>query len=153
MRWEIAKNMRCDLLAFTGINFSGKRTTMQIYPSSKKGDLEGPGISSLVVIAPYDTRVVLLSSVSETDWEQMAWRAIEIKKGVAYIGRSPLPMVRVPDLENLDKVNVERTDPDFFQSYPHVDTLAEGAGKGWTYGRTGPLKGLVQAIRIEKVGG
>ena len=94
MRWEIAKNMRCDLLAFTGINFSGKRTTMQIYPSSKKGDLEGPGISSLVVIAPYDTRVVLLSSVSETDWEQMAWRAIEIKKGVE---EGDVVMLRSPE--------------------------------------------------------
>lgn len=153
MRWEIAQNMRCDILAFTGINFSGRRTTMQIYPSSKKGDLEEAEISSMTIIAPIGTRVVLCSSISD-DWEEHPWRAIEIHKGVAYLGRgAPLFTVRIPDLENLDKVNVERTDPDFQQSAPIANTLAEGKGKGWTYGRPGDLKGHVQMIRVEKVTG
>lgn len=152
LRWDIAQNMRCDLIAFTGINFSGRRTTMQIYPSGKKGDLESGEIGSMSIIAPIGTRVVLISSASETDWELLPWRAIEIHKGVAYKGRAPLPMVRIPDLENLDKVNVERTDPDFQQSYPIANTLAEGKGLGWTYGRVGPLRGLIHAIRVEKAG-
>lgn len=152
MRWEIAQNMRCDLIAFSGINFSGRRTTMQIYPSGKKGELDEGDIGSIVVMAPVGTRVVLCSSISD-DWEAHPWRAIEIHKGVAYQGRSAHVLtVRIPDLENLDKVNVERTDPDFAASPPIANTVEEGKGKGWTYGRPGDLKGRIQMIRVEKAG-
>lgn len=152
MRWEIAQNMRCDLIAFSGINFSGRRTTMQIYPSSTKGELEEGDIGSIVVMAPVGTRVILCSSISD-DWEEHPWRAIEIHKGVAYQGRSAHVLtVRIPDLDNLDKVNVERTDPDFAASPPIANTVAEGKGKGWTYGRPGDLKGRIQMIRVEKAG-
>ncbi len=151
LRWDIAQNMRCDIIAFTGINFSGNRTTMQIYPTGKKGDLESGNIGSIVVMAPVGTRVILISGASETDWESHPWRAVEIHKGVAYQGRNAHVLtVRIPDLENLDKVNVERTDPDFSESYPIASSVADGKGKGWTYGAVGPLKGKIQAIRIEK---
>ena len=50
MRWEIAQNMRCDIIAFSGINFSGRRATMQIYPSGKKGDLELPEVGSITIM-------------------------------------------------------------------------------------------------------
>lgn len=151
LRWDIAANMRCDIIAFSGINFSGRRTTMQIYPSGQKGDLDSGDIGSITVMAPVGTRVVLITSASDSDWESSPWRAIEIRKGVAYQGRSAHVLtVRIPDLENLDKVNVERTDPDFSASYPIAANLADGKGKGWTYGCVGPLKGRVQAIRIEK---
>ncbi len=149
MRWEIAQNMRCDIIAFSGINFSGRRATMQIYPSGKKGDLELPEVGSITIMGPIGTRVVLCTSSSD-DWEEHAWRAVELHKGVAYIGRSGLPTVRIPDIDAVDKVNVERTDPDFQASPPIANTLADGKDKGWTYGRPGDLKGRIQMIRVEK---
>ena len=125
---------------------------MQIYPSGQKGDLDSGDIGSITVMAPVGTRVVLITSASDSDWESSPWRAIEIRKGVAYQGRSAHVLtVRIPDLENLDKVNVERTDPDYEESYPEAATLADGKGKGWTYGRIGPLHDIIDAVRVEKV--
>lgn len=151
MRWDIDTNMRCDIIAFSGVNFSGRRTTMQIYPSSKKGDFNDGDIRSCTVIAPLGTRVIFCASSSEEDWEASPWRAVEIVKGVAYKGRASLPMVRIPDLQKIDKTNVERTDPDYEESYPEALTLAEGQGKGWTYGRVGPLHGIIGAVKVSKI--
>lgn len=151
MRWDIAENMRCDLVAFTGVNFSGRRSVVEIFPSGKKGDLEGDAIQSLYIMAPLGTRIVLIASASESDWEQHTWRAIELRKGSAFKSKQGLPAVRLPDLDLMTKPNAERSDPDREESYPLAATLAEG--KDWTYGRVGmqDLKNHIQAIRIEKV--
>ena len=152
MEWEIAPNCRVDIAFYTGPNFSGHRTVVEVYPSGRKGELpNSTDIQSVVIAGPLGHRVVFKASVSETDWQEQTWRAIELQKGTAFKNRNGVPMLRVPDLDAQDKPNANRSDPDLEVSYTNVETL--DAGTSWTYGRVArlPLKGNLRAIKIDKV--
>jgi hypothetical protein len=151
MNWIIAPNMRCTLQFFTGINFSGTRTDIEVFPSGKNKELKEDEIQSVAVIAPKGVRIVLSSAPDIPSWEERAWRAIVFTDSDPFKTPEGKLAFRVPDLDHLDAPNARRTDPDFDQGYVQVKTLAEGTG--WTFGRVGPapLKGHVQTIRIDRL--
>ena len=151
MEWDIAENIRCDLAAFTGINISGERSMVTVYPSGVKGDIDPSRFQSVVISAPVGIRVIFKSSVSADDWENFPWRAVEIRASNSFTNKGGNPTVRIPDLDTLEDFDARRTDPDFTGTYPVVEKLA--AGRTWTYGRVGRigLKNHVRAIRIERV--
>ncbi len=148
MQWVIENNSRCDLLTFSGINLSGHGSRVQIFPSGRQGDITSP-ISSLIIAGMPGLQVILCSMTDEMSWEDHPWRAIELKVGSSFRTKDGRLAVRIPDLENLDRPSDQRMDPDFQCSYDHVESLA--ARMGWTYGRTGPLRGRVHQIRIGRV--
>lgn len=152
MRWDIAEKVRCDIIAWSGINFSGRRKVARIFPvGGLQGDeFESCDISSLMVVGPIGVRVVLMASSVEEDWESRPWRAICLVEGYTFTTKKgDKPAVRIPDLDWLDDFDARRSDPDFQVTYDQVAHLAEG--RGWTYGRTGdtPLRGHVRSIKVD----
>lgn len=148
MNWVIDKNIRCDLLTYSGTNYSGKTHRVQIFPSGRQGDLSGP-IGSLIWAGPFGLRLTLCTSAAEEGWEAQPWRAIVMVKGNTFRTRDGRHAVRLPDIELLHRADAHRVDPDFEQSYDFAEDLA--SGKGWSYGRVGPLHDRVQCIRIDRV--
>lgn len=151
IEWQIEGRIRCDVVAYAGKNLNGKRTTMRIFPSgSQQGGIDSSELVSMVVRAPYGTRILLITH-PEGDWQRHPWRCIRMLKGkVMGPGKSQLAGARIPDLDLLDRGDAKKTDPDLQSSYPYVDALADGVG--WTFGRGGPggLKRRVKLIRIER---
>ncbi len=153
MRWDIAPRTRCDIIGFSGINFSGTRRHCAIYPAGGKqgDDIDGAHLQSVIVVAPEGTRVTFITTALETGWEERTWRSIEIRKGACYKTKDGDLAARAPDLDFLDKPNAMRCDPDFQASFDEVGTPDKG--KGWTYGHmTGDdLKDNIRAIKVEKL--
>ncbi len=147
VRWELAPRLRCDVVAFSGLNLSGERRVVEVHAvGGRQGDLSPEDVRSFAFIAPLGYRLVLAASDGD-DWEQHPWRAVHVKAGSAFMTKEGRPCVRIPDLERLDAPDARRTDPELECDYDFAGTLAEGSG--WTYGRNGPLKGRVRQIRIE----
>ncbi len=153
MRWDIAPKIRCDIFAFSGINFSGTRKHVQIFPvGGQQGDsLDGFDIQSIAIAGPQGTRVTLMTTGVETGWEEKPWRCFRITKEKSYKSEGGLPAVRAPDLDTLDAFNARRSDPDFEASPDAAENI--DAGTSWTFGRFSgdPIKGNVRAIKIDWV--
>jgi len=147
MDWEIAPNMRCDLVGYTKPGYAGTRHIVQIFPSGRQGDLPEQ-LGSLAFVAPIGSRIVLVTSPA-TDWTGGPWRAITIVKGKAFRTKDGRPGVRVPDIDLLDAPDAHRTDPDFEQTFDFAESLQ--AGTSWTFGRAGPLKDRVLRILVDRV--
>ncbi len=155
MRWDIEEGVLAEVRLFTGLNFSGERLHVPIMRGRIQGgpyEIDGARIKSMGVIAPYGTRVVLVSAASPAGWQALAWRAIDVVEGHTFESLSGRPAIQVPDIDVMDAPDAVRTDPDFRSSYPHADDL--GLGSGWTYGRTTvlPLKGSLRAIKVQRIG-
>ena len=150
IEWQLTGRIRADIVAYAGKNLNGKRTTMRIFPSgNKQGRIVTEELTSMVIRAPYGTRVLLITQPGP-DWEQHAWRCVSILEGQALPpGGSKLPGVRIPDLDLLDPCAAKKTDPDTQVSYRYVGSLEDG--EGWTFGRGGEpgLRRQVRLIRIE----
>ncbi len=149
MNWQIEKGIRCDLACYAAKNLSGKRFPVRIFPKgNRQGDVPTSGLASLLIRAPYGTRVIFVTAPGSS-WEKSPWRCIRLTEEnslkSAGVG---LPGVYIPDLNFLDGHGDKRTNVDTESSYPMANTLS--AGKGWTFGRIGELKGKVVQIRIEK---
>ena len=154
IRWEIGPKVRCDVITYSGPNFSGKKAKMQIFPTgSRQGALDGSSLASFIVRGPPGTRIVFVSHAGE-EWETHPWRAIELSKenSIQSAKSKRLRGVRVPDIDYLDHFDAKTTNPAGSASYPNVDSLH--AGSGWTYGRQadGGLRNNVAVIRVEKMG-
>ena len=149
MHWVIAKNVRCTIQAFSGPNFSGYRSEIEIFPSGRQGELDG-SLASLGLVGSTGVRVTLCESPNEEDWESRPWRSFVLTLEHSFETQEGKRAVRVPDIDAVDDIRARRTDPDFVESAPHADSL--DTGRGWTYGRTGSvdLKGNVQMIRVDK---
>jgi hypothetical protein len=150
--WIIAPKVRCDILTWSGTNFSGYRKLARVFAAGgRQGQqLEGDRLSSCWVVAPYGTRVVFCSAPEDhPDWMSKPWRAVVICKGTVFKTQDGLPGVRVPDLDYLDKFNAQRTDPDFQESFPIAKTVDEGTT--WTFGNSNLLTNRINCIRIDKV--
>lgn len=149
MRWVVAPKMRCDLFFFAGVNLSGELTKVQVFAAGgRQGDVRGEDIKSMAIHGDHGVRVVLCASEDEETWQDSPWRAIRLKKGSTVPNREGTPAVRVPDIDWLDEPGARRNDPDIQVGYEEVASL--GTGTEWTYGRTGPLKGRVRMIRVDK---
>lgn len=151
MDWHIAPHTRLDLVAFTGINFSGETKVVSIHPAGGRqgASLDGFTFRSVLVVGPIGTRVTFRTSVLETGWEERPWRVVQILKGHAFRTKTGKPAVRVPDLDWYDKPLAQRTDPDFQQGFPMAKDLA--SGEGWTFGKPGSIGGQVSAIGVDRV--
>ena len=148
MRWVIAKNIRCDIRTFSGLNLSGRSENVQIFPSGRQGELTTP-FRSMSYAGPAGTRIVICRAILDAGWEEQAWRALLIKKPHCYRTRDGRLAVNIPDLELLDKPNARRSDTTFETSYDFAETLSDGVG--WTFGRVGTLHDQVQTIRIDRI--
>lgn len=147
MEWQIAENMRCDMAGYTKPGFAGTRHVVQIFPSGRQGQLPD-NLSSLILVGPIGTRLVLVTSRLGA-FNEAPWRCIQLVKGHAFKSKDGRPAVRVPDLDLLDPPDAHRSDPDFEQSFDIVDGLEDG--QGWTFGRPGPIKERVVLIRVERM--
>lgn len=145
--WVIAKNSRCDLVTFSGVNYSGRESRVQIFPSGRQGDITSP-IRSMIYGAPAGMRLVLCVSPVEAGWMERPWRALVMTPTNSFRTRQGKFAIRVPDIEALDKPDARRTDPDFRASYNFAETLEDG--NGWSYGRVGPLHDQIQMIRVDR---
>jgi hypothetical protein len=145
--------MRAWIVGFTGINFSGSRMEVDIWPSGfRKGDIEGERMKSIGIMAPVNTRLILRASVSDS-WQKYPWRAIEIREGQTFTSRDGRRVgAQIPDLDLLDQPGALRTDPDFAEQFAQVATLEDRTA--WTYGHSSstPLKGRVRCIMVDWVG-
>ena len=153
MRWVVEPGVRCDLIFYAGANLSGRRATLRVFPAgNKQGTDIGPDdLRSMVIRAPLGTRVVLCRSAGDL-WEELPWRCVRLVEGHVVAPERPggLPGVRIPDLDLFDAPDAKHTSRELMSSYPRADRLADGSG--WTFGRSGELKGKVTAIRIEREG-
>ena len=153
MKWIVAPRIRAHIVGFTGVNFSGLRTEVDLFPTgTQKGDLEGDRLKCIGLIAPVGTRVILCASTAEDGWEALPWRAITVREGFTFESRDGRRVgVQIPDIDALDQPGALRTDLDFTESYPFAATL--DAGEGWTFGRSGAtlLKCNVRAIRVDRI--
>lgn len=154
IRWEIGPMVRCDVITYSGPNFSGKKARMRIFPTgSRQGALDGSSLASFIFRGPPGTRIVFVSHAGE-EWENHPWRAVELSKecSIQSAKSKRLRGVRVPDIDYLDHFDAKITNSSGSASYPHVSTLNEGSG--WTYGRQadGGLRNNVAVIRVEKMG-
>lgn len=151
IEWTIEPGLRCDIVMYAAPNLTGKRTVMQSFPGGnrKGGKLEPGDLRSMVVRAPFGTRVTLRCTDGEL-WKELPWRAIRMVEGhhVPAQRSGGMPGVRIPDLDKLDAPDAKRTARDLQSSYP-----LPGDETAWSFGQPGALKGRVRAITIEREGG
>lgn len=147
MDWDIAENMRVDIVAYEKHNLSGQHHAVQIFPSGRQGDLPDR-LGSVLVAGPLGVRVIFKTS-AVGDWQRAPWRCVQLVKGHCFKAKNGFAAVRVPDLDFLDKPTAQRTDPDFEESFPIVASLDQGSG--WTFGRPGVLKDHIVQIRVERI--
>ncbi len=154
MRWDIEDKVRAQIVGFSGINFSGERWEVEIWPfGGRQGDeIDGRRLKSIGMIAPIGVRLVLITAASVEGWEELPWRCIQVIPGHTFDSMDGKRVgVQVPDLDRMDPPHVRRImDPDTAALYPDATGLDDG--KGWTFGRSGgiELKGNIRAIKIEK---
>lgn len=151
IRFQVAPRTRCDLVTYSGVNLTGRRGTVRIWPSgSVQGRVETGDLQSMVIRAPHGTRVILCTH-DGPDWEAHPWRCVRLLPGSTVPSESTagFPGVRLPDLDLQDPPSAKRTQTDMESSYPLADRLADGTG--WTFGRVGdvPLKDHVVLVVVE----
>jgi hypothetical protein len=149
---EIGERVRCDILAWSGIDFGGKRSILRVFPTgSRKGQLDSDELRSMVIRAHHGTRVIL-STRSSGPIEDAPWRCVRVTEGFSIPSEEArgMPGVRLPHLDRIDKPSALRTNQQLASSYPLVEHFDEG--EGWTFGTTGipALEGHVRRIIIEK---
>lgn len=154
MKWDIAENCRADIVAYSGINYSGDRYQARIFPSGRQGkEIPAAGFKSMAIVAPIGTRVVLMATLQD-DWESHTWRCVRIVEGSTFTTNDGRVAVRIPDLDCINKPGAFRSNPEIEESYPLAKTLEAGKDLGWTYGNVGEeeLKRGVVAITVDKLG-
>ncbi|MFT7521111.1 MAG: hypothetical protein ACI9MC_003262 [Kiritimatiellia bacterium] len=148
--WEIPVRLRADFLFYKATNLQGKRKSVRLFLKGRKGQIEPDDVRSMVVRAAHGTRVTLMTHVGP-DWMDYPWRAVRLLEGFTVPGdKTPLPGVRVPDLDFLHPPSTRRASDDYQESYRIVERPEDG--EGWTFGRVGmPLiKGRVRKILVER---
>lgn len=154
MRWDVADKVRAHIVGFSGINFSGERWEVDIWPfGGRQGmEIDGSRLKSIGIIAPVGTRLILMTSGQADGWVDVPWRCVQILPGQTFEAMDGKRVgVQVPDLDRMDPPHVRRImDPDTASEYPHVERFEDG--RGWTFGRVGrtELKCNVRSIRVEK---
>lgn len=154
MHWDIHGKIRAHIVGFSGVNFSGERWEVDIWPSGVQGDeIDGSRLKSIGIIARYGIRMTLITAASADGWEELPWRAVTILKGHTFEALDGKRVgVQIPDLDRMDPPHVRRVmNPEASSTWPHADSLDDGSG--WTFGRNGGigLKCNIRRIRIERV--
>ena len=154
IQFHVEEFTRCDLVGYSGINMSGKKTAVRVFPGrSIRGVFRSTELRSLVIRASFGTQVILATRQG-SDWEIGSWRCVNVIDGfhVPSARASGFPGVRLPDLDLFNNPDAKRIDADLQSTFPKVQSLAEG--EGWTYGNIDEdkLKGNVAQIIIRKAG-
>jgi len=149
---EIGQFVRCDLLAWSGIDFGGKRRILRVFPTgSIQGKLQSDELSSMVIRAYHGTRIIFCTR-SEGEIEDAPWRCVRMIEGHTIPSEEVrgMPGVRLPHLDRIDLPKSMRTNPDLGSSYPLVERFDDG--ESWTFGSRGipDLVNHVRRIIIEK---
>lgn len=153
MEWYVGPHVRCDMVSYGGINLTGPRYVVRIFPTgSRKGTFRTHELKSIVILAPIGTRVILATHATQEGWEDMPWRCIRQLEGFRFKNDEGQMGVRIPDLDWMDLPTAKKVNPDRQEGFPLVKRLADGANLGFTFGRSGPtlLKDNVRAIWVEK---
>jgi hypothetical protein len=155
VRWDIALGARAELHFFTGLNFSGMRSTALVFHDGRRqGDeVDGSRIKSYGIIAQHGTRITLATAGAEEGWEDLPWRSVVVLPGTCFTSQKGSPAVQIPDCDGMDKWDATRTIAEGFVGYPEVARLKDGTG--WTYGHSRPgmqIKSNVRVIRLDRVG-
>lgn len=151
IQFKIGGQMRCDLVAYSGINLSGKKAAVRIFPTGTiHGTFYTQNLRSMVIRAPFGTRLILACQAGES-WESGTWRCIDMIKGfhVPSAKATGLPGVRIPDLDLLNDPSSKRLNTDLQSGFPIVDSIKDGTG--WTFGHLAgeKLKGNITQIIIQ----
>ncbi len=148
IKWTIPERLKAAFVMYTAVNLSGGRKAVRLFLRGRKGDPAPTAAASMVIRAPYGTTVVLQTEPGP-GWERGTWRAIRLLKGFSVPGKeTPLPGVRLPDLDMLDAFDAKKGGTSYQESYPLVDRFAQG--EGWTFGaaRDEELKNNVRGIMV-----
>ena len=153
MQWQINGKVRAHIVCFSGLNFSGERWEVDIWPvGGRQGaDVDASRVKSIGIIAPIGTRMVLMTGTGEDTWQSQPWRCVQVLAGFTFEARDGKRVgVQIPDLDRMDPPHALYLDPDLIQGYPQVERLEDGSG--WTFGRAGhiQLKTNLRAIRVER---
>ncbi len=149
---EIGERVRCDILAWSGVDFGGKRRVLRVFPTgSIQGKLQSDELSSMVIRAFHGTRIILCTHATG-EIEGGPWRCVRMVPGHTIPSEEArgMPGVRLPHLDRIDLPKSMRTNPELASSYPLVERFDDG--EGWTFGARGipDLANHVRRIIIEK---
>jgi hypothetical protein len=153
MQWQIVGKIRAHIVGFSGLNFSGERWEVDIWPvgGQQGAEIDGRRLKSVGIIAPPGVRMVLMTSTGEDTWESQPWRCVQVIPGFTFDARDGKRVgVQVPDLDRMDPPHALYLDPDIERGFPQVERFEDG--EGWTFGRKGhlDLKTNIRAIRVER---
>jgi hypothetical protein len=150
VEWYIGPRTRCDLVGYGGVNLTGPRAVVRIFPTgARKGTFETHKLKSIVVLAPVGTRVILATSPRPEGWEERPWRCIRMVAGSMFTNPEGQSGVRVPDLDWLDPPEAKKTSTGMQTGFPLVTRLADGTG--YSFGKGGGnIKDAVVAIWVER---
>lgn len=149
VKWVIGPGVRADILGYAGVDITGAQFIAQIYASGfRRGTLEGDRLKSIVIGAPYGTRITLCATTDEVNWEDAPWRTIRLVEGQTYHTGEGVPAVRVPDIDWLDAFDSRRSNTSNQQSYPLAKRIVDGTT--WTFGSGASLHNRVRMIRVDK---
>lgn len=150
MQWRIGPGVKCDMLGYGGVNLTGPRAAVEIYPSGfQRGTFDTDKLKSMVMLAPEGVRVIL--ATHERGWEHGPWRCARFTANQGLLEEKGMLLARIPDLDWLDGPQDRRTNADTQRGFPLVGRLGDGAG--WTFGslRFGEqLAGRVKLITVER---
>jgi hypothetical protein len=154
LKFHIDDRVRCELHFFTGLGFSGVRETVRVFVGGRKQgkDPDGSRVKSMGIVAPIGTRLVICASDADEGWENQPWRAVVLRKGNVFRSKSGGDAVQIPDLDQVDRWDAVRPDPDSMMGLQMANALSEGSD--WTFGRqdfSRPLKCNVRQIRLDLI--
>ena len=151
MEWIIGPKTRAHIVGFSGLNISGERWEIDIWPLGRKAQgegFDGLRLKSIGIIAPVGVRMTLISARSKVGWETLPWRCVQVMDGFTFDTQQDRLGVQIPDLERMDLPGAMYRDHTKEFSIPQVETLAEG--NTWTFGRPGRLACNVKQIIVER---
>ncbi len=151
MEWHIGPKTRAHIVGFSGVNFSGERWEIDIWPLGRKAQgegFDGMRLKSIGIIAPVGVRMTLITARSKVGWEALPWRCVQVMEGHTFDTQQGKLGVQIPDLERMDLPGAMYVDHESQVGIPQVDCVADGTT--WTFGRDGKLACNVKQIIVER---
>ena len=152
MEWTLGPRVKCDMVGYTGINCTGGRYIVRMFPTgARKGTFRTLDLKSLVIVGPVGLRVVIATSLEPT-WEQAPWRCVRLTAAHRFKNDEGNQGVRIPDFDWLDAADARKVNDARQETFPFAATLAEGLADPalWTFGRPGKIGGHIVSFRVEK---
>jgi hypothetical protein len=150
VEWRIGPGVKCDMIGYGGVNLTGPRAPVEIYPSGfRRGTFETDKLKSVVMLAPEGVRVIF--ATHERGWTHGPWRCVRFVAGQGLLAEKGMWLARVPDLDWLDGPQDRKSNLEPQRGFPLVKELGEGTG--WTFGHLPfgeQLGGRVQVIQVER---